>query len=138
MLYSCMHTQTTHTQQSKLINSAGLQDIKSTCKNQLQLYFRIPAMKKLNRVIKKTIPHTITSKRITYLRMNSTKEVRDFGVNRCKLQPLEWISNGVLLYSTGNYVWSLVMEHGNVRKKNVYMYVKLGHLAVQWKIDRTL
>ena len=24
---------------------------------------------------------------------------------------------------TGNYVWSLMMEHDNVRKKNVYMYV---------------
>ena len=22
-----------------------------------------------------------------------------------------------------HYVWSLMMEHGNVRKKNVYMYV---------------
>ena len=26
-----------------------------------------------------------------------------FGVNRCKLLPLEWISNEILLYSTGNY-----------------------------------
>ena len=32
---------------------------------------------------------------------------REFGVNRCKLLPLEWISNGILLYSTGNYVQSL-------------------------------
>ena len=47
----------------------------------------------------------------------------EFGVNRCKLLPLEWISNGILLYNTGNYIWSLVMEHDNVRKKNVYMYV---------------
>ena len=45
------------------------------------------------------------------------------GVNRCRLQPLEWISNEILLCSTGNYVWSLMMEHDNVRKKNVYMYV---------------
>ena len=45
------------------------------------------------------------------------------GVNRCKLLPLEWISNEILLYSTGNYSWSLMMEHDNVRKKNVYMYV---------------
>ena len=43
----------------------------------------------------------------------------EFWVNRCKLLPLEWISNGILLYSTRNYVWSLVMEHDNVRKKNV-------------------
>ena len=26
------------------------------------------------------------------------------GVNRCKLLPLEWISNAIMLYSTGNYV----------------------------------
>ena len=26
------------------------------------------------------------------------------GVNRCKLLPLEWISNEILLCSTGNYV----------------------------------
>ena len=36
-----------------------------------------------------------------------------------------------LLCSTGNYVWSLMMEPDNVRKKNVYMYVLMGHLAVQ-------
>ena len=47
----------------------------------------------------------------------------ELGVNRYKLLPLEWISNEILLCSTGNYVWSLVIEHDNVRKKNVYMYV---------------
>ena len=35
----------------------------------------------------------------------------EFEVSRCKLLPLEWISNEVLLCSTGNYVQSLVMEH---------------------------
>jgi len=44
-------------------------------------------------------------------------------VNRCKLLPLECISNEILLCSTENYVWSLMMEHDNGRKKNVYMYV---------------
>ena len=44
-------------------------------------------------------------------------------VNRCKLLLLEWISNEILLYSTGNYFWSLMREHYNVRKRNVYMYV---------------
>ena len=34
----------------------------------------------------------------------------EFGINRCKLSHLEWISNEVLLYSTGNYIQSLVME----------------------------
>ena len=28
----------------------------------------------------------------------------EFGVNRCKLFPLEWTSNENLLYSTGNYI----------------------------------
>ena len=45
------------------------------------------------------------------------------GVNRCRLLPLEWISNEILLCSTGNYIWSLMMEHDYVRKNNVYMYV---------------
>ena len=35
----------------------------------------------------------------------------EFGVSRCKLLHLEWISNEILLYSTGNYIQSLVMEH---------------------------
>ena len=41
----------------------------------------------------------------------------EFGVNRCKLVPLKWINNKILLYSTGYYIWSLMMEHDNVRKK---------------------
>ena len=28
----------------------------------------------------------------------------EFGVNRCKLLPLGWISNEILLRSTGNYI----------------------------------
>ena len=31
-------------------------------------------------------------------------------VSRCKLLHLEWISNEILLYSTGNYIQSLVIE----------------------------
>ena len=27
----------------------------------------------------------------------------EFGVNRCKLLHLEWLSNEILLYSAGNY-----------------------------------
>ena len=35
------------------------------------------------------------------------------GVSRCKLLPLEWI---------GDYIWSLMMEHDNVRKRtNTFM-----------------
>ena len=35
----------------------------------------------------------------------------EFGVSRCKLLHLEWISNEILLYNTGNYIQSLVLEH---------------------------
>ena len=47
--------------------------------------------------------------------------VSEFGVSRCKLLPLEWISNEVLLYNTENYIQSLVMEHngGYYKKKSV-------------------
>ena len=35
----------------------------------------------------------------------------ELGVGSCKLLHLEWISNEVLLYSTANYIQSLVIEH---------------------------
>ena len=35
----------------------------------------------------------------------------EFGVSRCKILHLEWISTRVLLYGTGNYIQSLVTEH---------------------------
>jgi len=35
----------------------------------------------------------------------------EFGAGRCKLLHLEWINNDVLLYSTGNYIQFLRMEH---------------------------
>ena len=35
----------------------------------------------------------------------------EFGVSRCKLLYLGWISNEVLLYSTGNDSPALVIEH---------------------------
>ena len=35
----------------------------------------------------------------------------EFGVGRCELLHLEWISNGVLLYSKRNCALSLGLEH---------------------------
>ena len=35
----------------------------------------------------------------------------EFGVSRCKILHSEWISNEVLLYSTGNDIQSLVTEY---------------------------
>ena len=58
----------------------------------------------------------------------------ELGVNRCRMLPLGWISNGILLCSTGSSVQSLMMEHDSMRKKNIYMYVELGHHAVQLNI----
>ena len=40
----------------------------------------------------------------------------DLGVKRCRLLALELYSNEILLCSTENYVWSLMVEHDNVRK----------------------
>ena len=34
-----------------------------------------------------------------------------FGVSTCKLLYLEWITNEILRFSTGNYIQSLWIEH---------------------------
>ena len=47
---------------------------------------------------------------------------REFGVSRCKLLYTEWINNKVLLYSTGDYIQSPVINYNGTQyfKKNVY------------------
>ena len=35
----------------------------------------------------------------------------EFRVGRCKLLHLEWINNKVLMYSTGNYIQCLMINH---------------------------
>ena len=57
----------------------------------------------------------------------------EFGIGRCKLLHLEWISNEVLLYSMGNYIQSLRVEHKTVLKKKVL----LGHYT-RAENDKTL
>ena len=66
------------------------------------------------------------------------------GVNRCKLLHLEWISNNTLLFSTGNYIQSLVMERmeDNMRKKYICIYIHIhvcmtGSLCCTVEIDGT-
>ena len=44
----------------------------------------------------------------------------EFGVSRCKLLHIEWISSKVILYSTGNYIQYLEINHNG---KNVKMNV---------------
>ena len=48
----------------------------------------------------------------------------EFGISRCKVLHLEWISNEVLLYSAGNYIQSLGIDmmEDNIRK-GVHIYV---------------
>ena len=49
----------------------------------------------------------------------------EFGVSRCKLLHLEWLSNEVLLYGTGNYIQSPGTNHGGrkYKKGNVCIYM---------------
>ena len=49
----------------------------------------------------------------------------EFTVARCKLLHLEWLSNEVLLYSKGNYIQCLGIEHDGRQydKKNICVCV---------------
>ena len=51
---------------------------------------------------------------------------RDFGVGRCKLLCLEWISNDVLLCSTETYIQSLGIDHYGRKHKKEKVYVCYG------------
>ena len=63
----------------------------------------------------------------------------EFGPSRCKPLYLEWISNKVLLYSTGDYIQLLVIEHDERQydKKSIYIHMT-GSLCYTVEIDRTL
>ena len=47
----------------------------------------------------------------------------EFGVSKCKLLRIEWINNKALLYSTGNYIQYLEINHNGKEylKKNIYI-----------------
>ena len=47
----------------------------------------------------------------------------ELGVSRCKLLHLEWISNEVLLYSTGNYIQSWTMMEDKNKKKTSFFFL---------------
>ena len=62
---------------------------------------------------------------------------REFGVGKCTLLHWVWVSNEwvsyeVLLYSTGNYVQSLGVEHNGrwYEKKNIYTLYTHTHIYV--------
>ena len=50
----------------------------------------------------------------------------EFGVSRYKLLHTGWVNNKVLLYSTGNYIQYLVINHNGKRYKKEYMCVCVG------------
>ena len=54
--------------------------------------------------IKKIVSITLMFNMIGYKQKNLKLRHSQFGINRCKLLPLEWISNESLLYITGNYI----------------------------------
>ena len=58
----------------------------------------------------------------------------EFGICRCKLVYIGWINNKVLLYSTGNYIQSPVINHNGKKYEKDYIYVGLSHFAVQQKL----
>ena len=59
----------------------------------------------------------------------------EFGISRCKLLYIGWI-NKVLLYSTGNYIQSPVINHnGKNMKKNANITESLSYTA---EINKTL
>ena len=52
---------------------------------------------------------------------------------------IEWINNKVLLYSTGNYIQYLVVNHNrkNIRMHVcVHIYIELNHFAVWQKLTK--
>ena len=48
----------------------------------------------------------------------------EFGVDRCQLLHLEWISNKVLMYTSGNCIQHPMINHNSLTlKKNAYIYM---------------
>ena len=61
----------------------------------------------------------------------------EFGVRRCKLLYLEWISNEVLCTAQGtisNLLGQNMTEDSS--RKRMYIYIWLGHYAVQQKLTQ--
>ena len=65
------------------------------------------------------------------------RKVDGWGVFRCKLLYLEWISNEVLLYYTGNYLLGCTMmeEYKHIHTHMyIYTYIWLSYYALQQKL----
>ena len=85
------------------MNSAKLWDIKSTCKNLFHFY--TPIMNQWEKKIKEQIPFAVAPKRVRYLGINLTEEVKylysenyrtlmkesEDDTKKCKSIPCSWI-----------------------------------------------
>ena len=47
----------------------------------------------------------------------------EFGISRCNLLYIGWINSKVLLYSTGNYIQSPVINHNGKEYEKACLYV---------------
>ena len=63
-------------------------------------------MAHINVSIKQKQTHRHREHKVARGEGRKSRRDREFGVSRCKLLHLEWISSKVLLYSTGNYIQS--------------------------------
>lgn len=83
------------------MNSTNLQDIRST--HNIQFYFHTLAMYN-TKIISTTIPFMIASKRIKYLRVNLTEEVKDLHTKNCKTS-LKGIKEDLNEWEERMYSW---------------------------------
>ena len=58
----------------------------------------------------------------------------EYGINRYTPLYIKQVSNKDLLYSTGNYIQSPVINHNGKKYEKDYIYVGLSHFAVQQKL----
>ena len=58
----------------------------------------------------------------------------EFGIRKCKLLYVGWINHKVLLYSTGNCIQYLGINHNGKQYEKIYIY--LNHSDVQQKLTQ--
>ena len=62
----------------------------------------------------------------------------EFGISKCKLLYVGWINHKVLLYSTGNCIQYLGINHNGKQYEKIYLsiYLYLNHYDVQQKLTQ--
>ena len=71
------------------------------------------------------------------LMVGGARKYWEFGICKCKLLYIGWINSKALLYSTGNYIQYLVINHNekNYEKECVYIYVCVCVCVYYWIIS---